>query len=207
MKTAKGSGAQAGFTLLEIMVALVVFGFLMVGLTQSASFGLQAWHGQARTIAARGDLNATDRLLRLLVGQMAPGYKIDPPNIVGRANGLAFTTQLPEGAPVAPGTPVDVSLTVNEQHDFILRWTPHFHAARTAGAPDIHTTTLLHGVAAIDFAYWRATPGGGAWQRTWDSRAPPLLVELRIKFKGDGDAASQRQWPVMVMRPMREPVF
>ncbi len=200
-------GSQAGFTLLEIMVALVVFGFLMVGLTQSVSFGLRAWNGQARTIAARGDLDATDRVLRTLIGQMAPGFKVDPPNIVGRAHGLAFTTRLPEGAPVAAFTPVDVSLTVDARHNFILRWTPHVHAVRVAGVQVIHTTTLLHGVASVDFAFWRPTPGGGAWLRRWDSRTPPALVEIRLRFAGDRHAANRRHWPVVVIAPMREPVF
>ncbi|MCW8306049.1 prepilin-type N-terminal cleavage/methylation domain-containing protein [Acidiphilium sp. PA] len=206
MKTGH-SRSQAGFTLLEIMVALVVFGFLMIGLAQSVSFGLRAWNGQARSIAARGDLDATDRVLRTLIGQMAPGFKVDPPNIIGRAHGLAFTTHLPEGAPVAAFTPVDVSLTVDARHDFILRWTPHFHAVRLAGAPVIRTTILLHGVASVDFAYWRPAPGGGAWVRSWDGRTPPALVECRLHFATRRHAADRRHWPMMVIAPMRQPVF
>jgi general secretion pathway protein J len=36
------TATSAGFTLLEILVALIVFGFVMVGLTQGVQFGLHA---------------------------------------------------------------------------------------------------------------------------------------------------------------------
>jgi len=39
-----------GFTLLEILVALAVFAFLVLGLTQGTRFGLAAWDRQARTV-------------------------------------------------------------------------------------------------------------------------------------------------------------
>lgn len=196
---------QAGFTLLEILVALVVFGFLLIGLSQGVHFGLRAWNGQAAMIAKRGDLDAVDRTLRGLIGQMDPGFKIDPPNIVGRPHGFAFTTELPEGAAAGGARHADVSLTVDRQHDFLLRWTPHLHAVRLGGAPDIHQTVLLHGVAAVDFGYWRATATGGAWVGVWDGRTPPALVRIKIVFLNGGSRADERHWPAIVAAPMRQP--
>ena len=61
------AAAQAGFTLLEIMVALVVFGILVAGLAQGVQFGLRAWNGQTALIAQRGDMDAGDRALRGLI--------------------------------------------------------------------------------------------------------------------------------------------
>jgi general secretion pathway protein J len=193
---------QAGFTLLEILVALVVFGFLLIGLNQGLHFGLRAWNGQAAMIAKRGDLDAVDRTLRGLIGQMAPGFKIDPPNIVGRPHGFAFTTKLPEAAGIAGLA--DVSLTVDRRHDFILRWTPHRHAVSLVGAPVTHDTVLLHEVARVDFAYWRNTPAGGGWLRAWNGWRPPALVRIKFVFVNHGRRAGRR-WPAIVAAPMRAP--
>lgn len=124
---------EAGFTLLEIMVALVVFGSLMIGLTQGAHFGLQAWNGQSRSIARRCDLDATDRTLRDLIGQIDSGFRVDAPNIVGLADGFAFTTRMPLGAAAGLSRNADVLLTVDPAHDFILRWASHLLAIWLAG--------------------------------------------------------------------------
>src|SRR5271170_7447617 len=58
---------QAGFTLLEMIVALVVLGFLMIGLTEGSRFGFRAWKHQADMIADHDQMDAVDRTLRQLL--------------------------------------------------------------------------------------------------------------------------------------------
>ena len=201
MKTPTRRGAQAGFTLLEIMVAIVVLGFLMAGLAQATRFGLRAWDTQARLIEQRGDLDAVDRTLRTLIGGLDPGYRVDPPNIVGNAHGFAFTTTLPEGAALAAGLAsrrADVLLTVDAARRLLLRWTPARHAARLAPPPPPIETVLLTGVVRIDVAYWRE-PGG--WVAAWDGRVPPALVRIRLV----SDAGPTSAWPPIVIAPRRVP--
>lgn len=182
---------QAGFTLLEIMVALVVFGFLMIGLTQGVHFGLRAWNGQARLMSQRGDLDAADRTLRGLITRMAPGSRTAPPDIFGRPHGFAFTTTLPPGVPGGVRH-ANVILTVDRHHDLVLRWTAHRHATRLTGRPLIRETILLARVARVDFAYWH----NGHWLTTWAGRNPPALVRIRIRLVGT-------TWPAIVVAPMR----
>ena len=64
-----GPYPPSGFTLLEMLVALVVLGFLMVGLTQGSRFGIQAWRHQADMIAAHDQFDSIDRTLRQLLSQ------------------------------------------------------------------------------------------------------------------------------------------
>src|ERR1700735_5087649 len=86
---------QAGFTLLELMVELVVLGFLMVGLTEGSRFGFRAWKHQSDTIADHDQMDAIDRTLRQLLTQVQMRAATEPGEI-------AFTGTLP--AAVALGT-------------------------------------------------------------------------------------------------------
>ena len=52
---------QGGFTLLEMLVALVVLGLLVVGLTQGVRTGLALWSAQSRRIGTAADLDAVAR--------------------------------------------------------------------------------------------------------------------------------------------------
>lgn len=186
------AGRDSGFTLLEILVALVVLGFLMAGLAQGVRFGLTAWGMQDRLIERRGDLDAVDRLLRQLVARMDPGTRRDPPSIAGTEFRLAFTSVLPIAA---GGEDADVALGTDSRHQLVLRWTPHLHATRTAPAPAPHIEELLGGVQRVELAYWQ----DGRWGRDWSAKALPELIRIRIVFP-DGD---HRHWPDIVARPVR----
>jgi general secretion pathway protein J len=184
---------EAGFTLLETLVALVVLGLIMVGLTQGLRFGVAAWDRQSVTIDRDGALDATDRTLRTLLARMAPGDDPRLPAIDGAANQLAFTTELPDAAPASPIRLSDVAIGVDAAHRLVLRWTPHLHAKLLA-PPRPQQATLLPGVASIAFGYFQ--PGVGSWRETWRGNDPPSLVRVHIAFTDRG-----RHWPDVIVAP------
>jgi general secretion pathway protein J len=179
---------ERGFTLLEVLVALVVFGFLMVGLTQGVRFGLSAWTRQEKSIDARSDLDAVDRTLRTLITQLDPAGAVS-----GKPHGMAFTAPLPE-----PAGEADLLLLVDPRHRLILRWTRHLHAVRFS-PPVAQEIELLGGVDRLDLAYW-PPDGAGGWADAWDKADPPALIRVRLAFPS-GDP---RHWPDIVAAPMRE---
>jgi general secretion pathway protein J len=184
----------SGFTLLELLVALVVFGLLMAGLAQGVRFGLTAWGAQSRMIARDADLDAVERVLRRLLDGVEPGRPVDPPNIVGTAASLAFTSDLPEGAAgTASERHADILLRVADAR-LVLRWVPHLHVRRLAPPPAPVETELLHGIDRLDLAYWDE---GGQWRTAWRDRTPPRLIRLRLRF-APGDP---RHWPDIVVAP------
>jgi general secretion pathway protein J len=195
------AASSAGFTLLEILVALVVFGFVMVGLTQGVQFGLHARSVQSRTIDARSALETTDRVLRNLIEQMDPGTTDQPATVAGSGHSLRFATTLPNGETGLNVRPVDAALLVDGAHRLVLRWTPRLHAVRFGPPPRPMDNTLLDSVDHVDFAYWESRSGGGRWVETWSDSSLPVLVRIRIVF-GKGD---RRHWPEMIMAPMRQP--
>jgi general secretion pathway protein J len=87
--------SDCGFTLLEVLVAVVVFGCLVVGLAQGVRFGLRAWNAEARAASAQGDLDALDNALRDMIAAMAPAGDPDPASLNGTSDTLAKVTELP----------------------------------------------------------------------------------------------------------------
>ncbi|MDB5395021.1 MAG: gspJ [Rhodospirillales bacterium] len=184
---------QAGFTLLEMLVALVVLGLLMVGLTEGSRFGFQAWRHQANTIAAHDQFDAVDRALRQLVTQAAL-HESD------ERGALAFTGQLPLAVGLATRR-ADMQLLVDRQHRLILRWTSLPHEISLELQQKRIDTVLMPGLDRLDIAYWRetdATTGEPAgWAAEWDGVRQPHLLKLTLVFP-DGDS---RRWPPIVIAP------
>jgi general secretion pathway protein J len=196
---------QSGFTLLELLVALVVLGFLVVGLTQGVRAGLTMWGAQTRRVGETGELDAGARALRVLLG----GISVPPAGIVGRGNAgktklegrsdsLAFVGDLPTGL----GTTRRANITLElVQERLVLRWTPHRHELTTAPEPEPIETELIGGVAHLDFAYWGSPSADqpASWQAQWDGSNIPELIRVRLAF-GKGD---RRRWPDLIAAPQR----
>ena len=192
---------HAGFTLLEVLVALVVLGLLLLALRQGVAVGLRASDTQARLIAGREDLDSVARALRRLVEHMDPGTETEPARIDAGAHAIWFPTELPAAASALAGRAVDAALLVNAGHELVLRWTRRLHAVRLDAPPPVQETELLRGVERLDLAYWRReAAGGGRWTAGWSGPDIPALVRVRIVFP-PGDP---RHWPDVVAAPARE---
>jgi len=200
--TPSTTGRQSGFTLLEILVALVVLGFLMVGLTQGVRAGLTMWGAQTRRVGETADLDASARVLRrLLSGISLPAAG----GVLGASStekfealpeSLTFVGDLPTGF----GTTrrADITLELHEGR-LVLRWTPRRHELSIAPPPEPIETELIRGVERFDLAYWGSpSPSESAgWQSRWDRRDIPELIRVRLGFaKGD-----RRRWPDLMTAP------
>jgi general secretion pathway protein J len=204
-----GDNRQAGFTLLEIIVALVVFGFLLIGLNAGTRTGLALWNAQARRVGQTEELDAIERMLRAMLTAM-PILPISADNnapqaiaITGDPAHLAFVGDLPTGLG-AVGR-VDITLKLNGSR-LVLGWAPHRHEKVEAppDPPDLPTEiALIGGIEHLEFAYLTVLSPGQAplWVEKWDGPNLPLLIRLRLRFaKGD-----LRHWPDLVVAPQLAP--
>ena len=192
------AGSDAGFTLLEILVAVAVFGVVLALLTQSMQFGLRVTRLQAEAHERNGDLAAVDRALRRMVALADPGTYPEPATLHGTAQRLSFTTELPLRGD-GQTQRADVTLSVDSGR-LLLRWTPHRHAELYGGAPEVQEAVMLDGVERLDLAYWAS----GAWVPAWSADKLPALVRIRLVFPPMFPGATGRHWPPLVIEPMRE---
>lgn len=196
-------GPSAGFTLMEIIVALVAFGLLLAGLTQGVRYGYRAWGAQTHIVAERDQLDATDRVLRQLIGHIERVRQPDKTSVGGRVDRFDFVTLMPEAGLLATRR-ADVSLLVDQAHRLVLRWAPHRHETPFGKPPEETTTEILSGVKTLAFAYMGQPASGDdsepAWQTKWTDFAPPHLVKVHLAFAED----DPRRWPDIVIATSRD---
>ena len=195
-----GTRRDAGFSLVETLVALVILSFIVAGLAQGLRFGLHAWDYQNVTIAKDSALDTTDRTLRSLLASLAPGYDAHDPAFVGSSSSLQFTADLPINAPTGPTRLAKMLLAVQPGSGLVLRWQPEFHAFWLV-RPIPNVAVLLPDAASIAFAYYR--PAGSqppAWVTSWTGNTPPALIRIHLSLM-----PHSRNWPDIIVAPMRLP--
>jgi general secretion pathway protein J len=186
--------AASGFTLLEILVALAVFGFLLVGLSQTVRFGLSAWRQDARMSAGKTDLEAVDRALRLVVENFSPGDEAARISIDGSASALSGITRLRiPGSGLMP-VRVEAGVAVSGRR-LVLRWRPHPHSARFGVLPPPQEAALVGGVSGLAIEYLQPP---NKWVSGWRDPDLPLLIRFHLTFSGP-DAP---HWPDIVVAPL-----
>ncbi|HEX2939978.1 MAG TPA: prepilin-type N-terminal cleavage/methylation domain-containing protein [Rhodopila sp.] len=188
------STRSAGFTLLEVIVALVVFGFLIAGLSQTVRFGLGAWRTESRLSDSRTELESVDRALRMVVRNLQPGDDTGRAAIVGAADMFTGISRMPVPSARLARIPVEVGVAVSGNR-LVLRWRPYMHAQPLGPGAAPSEATLLDNVARVSIAYWR--PAGG-WVTAWRRPDLPGLIRLRISFRGKNPP----QWPDLVVAPL-----
>jgi len=199
------SSHAAGFTLLEMLIALAVLGLLAVMLSGSVQFGARAWEGQSRRIEASVETDAVYNVLRAMLrnAQTLPLEGVNQQGgvmfLAGRPNSVDFVSELPEAVGRSGFT--DIALLVLPDGRLVMRW--RAHERPTSGAPPkpYEETELLRRVAGLDIAYYTAAaedrPGG--WQSNWtQAGALPALIRLTLRFQ----PADRRVWRELRVAPI-----
>lgn len=186
--TRQPANGERGFTLLELLIALAVFGLVVVMLTGGVRFAGRAWNTQQIRVAQQEDLTAVQSLLRSMVAS-ARGLQ-------GDTASLQYTGEMPQ-ALERPGL-YDVAVAVSAGQ-LIMSWQPHRRPGFTP--PPAQQTVLARGIVGLDLRYffWKDDQRSGAWaEKAADPKNPPDLVQIGLVLSS-GD---RRVWPPLVVAPM-----
>ncbi len=185
-----------GFTLIEILIALVVMSMVVVMITQGVRVGVRGADGFHRAVQTQSDMEPVERALRRMIERMDPGMYPERPVVRGSASALAFTTELPN-----PGTGGSLTADVRLEADdgrLVLWWTPHTRGIPFNTRPPPRREVLLERVARLQIGY--AAKGAGAdWLSAWSQPALPSLVRIWVV-----PAPGGQTWPPIIARPLRE---
>lgn len=196
------SGPDAGFTLLDLLVAMAIFSLTMVLLLRALSQVQQAIDVAERS-TERASSTAVRTALEVVVGQTRPAVKADNegPIFVGQRTEVWFVTgyatQGQYGGLYAthlfltPGSAEDMSNLVLSQKMYPI--------GRDVSGRAAHEPILLHRVKALIFGYYgrqqETSPNG--WFETWTAtNRLPSQISIRVVFP-EGD---RREWPPMILK-------
>lgn len=191
---------QAGFTLLEALVAVTLLGLLSVALAGGLRFGVDAW---ARGSAHSDQLSRTtvvQGLLRRVVGEAYPYFLFNAyVDFEGTRESLAFLASAPVVLGGVGRSRFRLSIVKHDGlSDLVL--TSQAELAAADAPSTIEKKTLLAGTASIEFAYfgkWRSE-ANAQWHDRWTGQsALPQLLRIQVRFP-EGDT---RLWPDLVIAP------
>ena len=194
-----------GFTLLEMLVALILFGILSLTLTGTLRFGIRAWEATASESLTTVEESAVHQFLARTIERAQPYSENDGKSVRfdGRRDSLSFVAPLPahlatkglhqiviKSEPSKSGQDLTLSHTV---------FRPEANAPRTARTNK--KTILVQGAKGIRFDYFNGYAEGQSerWQSAWRHREKlPDLVRLQITLEPSGEG----KWLDLVVAPI-----
>lgn len=188
---------DSGFTLIEVIVALVVLGFVLAGLGQATRFGMSAWSLETRLADNAAGLERMDRVLRRLIEQASAPASSDDKPLVGEEHRLTFQTLLPDEPQTQPVRHAEVAVGVDDRHRLVLRWRPHANATALNPLAKPREIVLAEGITRIDMAYRAPEGDGGKWSKTWTDSTLPSEVQIHFV-----PINAKRRWPDMTVATM-----
>jgi len=195
------SRCQAGFTLIEVVVALAIFGLVMAALAGGLGFSLKASRaGERRT----DDMLAVARLDGLLRHDLERALRLHtasgiaaPLDFAGGTKSLQFTVAAPSYPTAAGLYQVRFAVLASAEGEMLS-----YRRRAAAGTPvpadaDERPRALIEGAVRMSFAYF----DGNAWRGSWrDAKSLPRLVRLRIANGTSGGPL----WPDIIVGPAAE---
>jgi len=191
------TGREAGFTLIEVIVALVVLGFVLAGLAQATRFGMNAWSLETRLADNASELERVNRVLRDLVEEASAPVSGEDKPFAGEEHRMIFTTTLPDEPQTDPVRRAQVAIGVDDHNRLMLRWQPMPNAVAVGAKPPIQEIVLAEGVERIDLAYRQSGGDGGRWSKRWTDPSLPALVQFHFLLSNQ-----RRTWPDLAVATM-----
>jgi general secretion pathway protein J len=196
---------QAGFTLIEVVVAMVLLGATMLLLYSGMSFALRSWDATEVNGRRTADRRLGENFLRRELSEMFPMRWKDPTQLKmafeGGAQSLRFVSARPAGLQMGGLSLVGVEL--EEDREKRTRALVMYRAMPDDEAKDFGPLArgerhlLIPGIDQVAFSYFGSENefAEPRWMDSWEfpSRIPEMV---RIRLRGsDGDAL-----PEMVVR-------
>ncbi len=205
-----GRAAEAGMTLIEILVAMTLLGFLLVAMGGGLRLGLRSWDAVERRQNETGDILLAHRFIGRMLSETYPVVR-EKKNFVstlafeGGPERLAFVAltspRYGHGGlswvvlALQPGAK-GKALTMSRESYFAVQGDDS-RAVQAGAGQAREERVLLEGIAQARFAYFGA-PGEdeqAGWHDAWGGEvALPMLVRMDVEF-AHGD---RRTWPDLV---------
>lgn len=199
-----------GFTLVELLVALMVFGMISIAMLGTLRFGSQALGRVQSNASGLNDMVQTQLFLAAALKNAVSVGSVEAPD--NGANFPAGSMLRSDGAvefasvwltQIGQGTIFRFRLFV-EDGALKIAWRPAFDESslseqELSASELMGQRELLRGVSAVKIRYFGDADGeaGQGWLRSWDAEEKlPDLIEIDI----EPALPNRSYWPVLVTR-------
>jgi general secretion pathway protein J len=197
----------AGFTLLEVLVALSLFGLIAVAVAGGIRFGARVWDSGRETAQASGAVHQAQYFLRrqLSNAMLAPEDLRSAeglPFFAGEEDRLLLSAPWLTSFDRAGIYQLEIALAPNDElgHDLVVRWRALTAALEGATFDDAEQARiLLPNVEGIDIRYFGTQEGKAqpAWHGRWDDQNRlPDLVAMEVALPQQAKIA----WPQLLIK-------
>ena len=184
--------AAAGFTLIELVVAMALLGMMMVLLYSGLSFALRSWDAGEVNGRRTADRRIGENFLRREMAELFPMRFKDPMAVKvafeGGAQKLKFVSAraagLTSGGLSLVGLEVENGATARERNLVMRRAMPDDEAKDFGPLDHAERTVLIADVESVQFAYFGTENDftEPKWHDTWPyAERIPRLVRLRMR--------------------------
>ena len=184
--------SAAGFTLIELVVAMALLGTMMVLLYSGLTFALRSWDAGEVNGRRTADRRIGENFLRREMAELFPMRFKDPMAVKvafeGGAQNLKFVSSRPagitQGGLSLVGVQVESGAIPRERHLIMRRAMPDDEAKDFGPLDHAERTVLIEDVESVQFAYYGTENDftEPKWYDTWPfAERIPRLVRLRIR--------------------------
>lgn len=193
------NNSQAGFTLLEVLVAMTLLGFLSTMLLGSVQLATRVMDSSRRHSDSAATLPAAYDYLRTQIAHTLPIARENLPpdqravDFEGTPVSLRIVTLAPSHLPpAAMGDTAYQSLLLERDsstnpNSVVIAWQPYWQGGRNVQQAAARRSVLFEAITAMEISYFSSADGRqvAAWHREWKNRSNlPTLVRIRLSHEG-----------------------
>lgn len=195
---------KRGFTLLEVLVAVTVFSFLVTALYSSLDLGIRSWQAGAGENEELEESRIANRFLRKYLEAAVPVLVSESnevrPFFRGVEQELRFISDMP--AHLGYGGLYQIRLSLQDQGErsrlIVTRRLLHSELIGEAGPGIEDESILVDDIDSFSLSYFGKRPGEeqARWHSDWTGQSSmPSLIRIRITANGNG------AWPDVLVHP------
>lgn len=180
---------EAGYTLIELLVSILLVGFIGVALASGLHFGTRVWEESDTRISSVREITSAQTLMRELLAAALPKERGGFVLFEGDQRQVGFVAPAPSAFPQGGLAKVTFSTSSGSAGSHLI-----IRVTSLTDKDVTRETVLAHDVGLLKFSYLDASEKVPTWLSLWrDRKRLPDAVRL--------ERQDEAGWPTLIVHP------